>query len=199
MGGIRWDQVKGHTVLSDGRNTGKSKRRFRKNKDFNKAYKRHSASGPQLQLDGFPKNHEAWTKEPSREYRDMDLRKIGLEFVDRNGLVVGLSRNSPLFKVYREVGKRKFYVPPPSRQDQKRLALKMADIQAWAVEEPRKEEHERPRSSEKAEHASTIKVVFYGRILQPSDVKHRGGGFCHQTWRHRVSRARWHRPHRPAY
>ncbi|KHN94110.1 Heat-labile enterotoxin, A chain [Metarhizium album ARSEF 1941] len=116
-GGIRWDQVISSTRLRNGRDTPGKDRVVRRNKDYNAIYNELRAGGPQYQLAGFPKGHEAWTKERWSPYLEADISESGLRFADESGKAVGLSRDSPLqFDITYKVGKASaFYRPSPKK------------------------------------------------------------------------------------
>ncbi|KAK2601564.1 hypothetical protein QQS21_004882 [Conoideocrella luteorostrata] len=118
LGGIKWDQIISWTALPNGRDTLKSDRKLQLNKDYNPIYDKLKASGPQYQLAIFPAQHEAWTKDPWSQYRNMDIKEIGLQFADNNGKSVGLARDNPLkFELKHSVGKSTFYIPIPEKSD----------------------------------------------------------------------------------
>ncbi|KAK2606327.1 hypothetical protein QQS21_003258 [Conoideocrella luteorostrata] len=115
-GGIKWDQVISSTTLPNGRDTNKADRKLKLNTDYNNMYDKLKASGPQFQLAEFPAGHEARTKEPWSQYAKTDIKESGLQFVDKNGGLLGLTRDSPIvFDIKYTAGKSTFYVPSPKQ------------------------------------------------------------------------------------
>ncbi|PHH88875.1 putative enterotoxin [Cordyceps sp. RAO-2017] len=121
LGGIRWDQVVGWNEMPQGQSTPASKAKFVRNKDYNPKYDLYIASPAQPQLAGFPKNHEAWTKEPWRAFSEANggksLQEHGLKFMATNGEAVGWTGRPPLFVSPRKVGGSIFYEPLPVKAE----------------------------------------------------------------------------------
>lgn len=83
LGGIRWTQVKGWSVLGKGPPTEALRTsRYEKNADYDAALDQAVASGAVPQLAGFPVGHLAWSQEPYKRFRNTAWKHSALQFME---------------------------------------------------------------------------------------------------------------------
>lgn len=84
LGGVRWEQVLGHSELSALSEHPFSELEFIPNPDYDHAHDQGVASGAVPQLAGFPEGHQAWDEEPWKEFSlssDRPLEKYASKFM----------------------------------------------------------------------------------------------------------------------